>query len=85
MKYTIRENQDKTYTLLRHGEPASKPIPNNAELEFWFRIEELESKVAELEAVIDSGLNSCTCPVIERVPVTGSSCPVHGFPKGDWD
>jgi hypothetical protein len=27
----------------------------------------------------------CTCPVLDGVPVTGSSCPIHGFPPGGWD
>lgn len=27
----------------------------------------------------------CTCPVLEGIPVIGSSCPMHGFPIGGWN
>ena len=57
MKYTIRENKDRTHTLLRYGEPAANPIPNNAELEFWFRIEELEKELAEAKEKLASMSN----------------------------
>lgn len=43
MKYSIRENSDGTYTLMRHGAPSkvNSGRPNSAELEFWFEIERL--------------------------------------------
>jgi hypothetical protein len=47
MKYTMRENENGTHTLLRYGAEAAKPRPNNAELEFWLRIEELEEELKE--------------------------------------
>jgi len=31
------------------------------------------------------GCCRCTCPTLDGVPVTGSSCLVHGLPRGDWD
>lgn len=37
-KYTIRENDDKTYDLLRYGERVGSP--DNAQLEFWLQCEE---------------------------------------------
>lgn len=37
-KYTIRENDDKTYELLRYGESVGRP--DNAQLEFWFQLQE---------------------------------------------
>jgi hypothetical protein len=47
MKYTIRENENHTYTLLRYGEPVKSNggMPNNAELEFWQKVQELEEKI----------------------------------------
>jgi hypothetical protein len=50
MKYTIKENKDGTHTLLRYGDLATRQRPNNAELEFWFRIQELEAEVKKLKA-----------------------------------
>lgn len=49
MKYSIREARN-TYPreLLRHGEYHS--LANNAEIEFWARIQELESLVSRLGA-----------------------------------
>lgn len=28
---------------------------------------------------------ACTCPTLDGVPVTGSSCPIHGFGMTEWD
>jgi hypothetical protein len=47
MKYTMRENENGTHTLLRYGNEAASSIPSNAELEFWLRIEELEAELKE--------------------------------------
>mgnify|MGYP003657991473 CR=1 FL=1 len=47
MKYTMRENENGTHTLLRYGQAATNPVPNNVELEFWLRIEELEAELKE--------------------------------------
>ena len=47
MKYSIRENSDHSFTLLRYGEVA-KPnngIPNNCEFEFWERIYKREESL----------------------------------------
>lgn len=41
-KYTIRENDDKTYELLRYGEPVGRP--DNAHLEFWMEMEDQQDK-----------------------------------------
>lgn len=41
-KYTIRENEDKTYELLRYGEPVGRP--DNAQLEFWLELEDQSEK-----------------------------------------
>jgi hypothetical protein len=49
MKYTIKQTQDGSHVLMRHDEPAAKSQPNNAELEFWFRIEELQIEVERLK------------------------------------
>jgi len=51
--YTIRENDDHTHTLLRYGEPAAKPEPTNAELEFWCEIERLRAIVDMLPKTED--------------------------------
>jgi hypothetical protein len=47
MKYTMRENENGTHTLLRHGNEADYSRPSNAELEFWLRIKELEAELKE--------------------------------------
>lgn len=28
---------------------------------------------------------ACTCPTLDGLRVTGSSCPVHGLPQTTWD
>jgi hypothetical protein len=48
MKYSIREsNGSYPSELLRHGEYMD--VANNAELEFWARIQELEEQKKQLE------------------------------------
>lgn len=49
MKYSIKQQPDGTHILLRHDAPAAIQQPNNAELEFWFRIEELQIEVERLK------------------------------------
>lgn len=34
--------------------------------------------------VLVTSLPVCTCPTMDGVKVTGSSCPVHGWPTGEW-
>jgi len=48
MKYSIQETNEKVapYKLYRYDEYAG--VPNNAELEFWMRIQELEDVLAEI-------------------------------------
>ena len=57
MKYSIQETSEKVapYKLYRYDEYAG--VPNNAELEFWMRIQELENalKVADLRLHIICG------------------------------
>lgn len=48
MKYTIQENADLTYTLLRHG--VRRGPPTNAELEFWLELEAQRTKIAEYDS-----------------------------------
>ena len=45
MKYSIRAH-GMGYRLMRYDEPASRSDPSNAEIEFWFRIQELEEENA---------------------------------------
>lgn len=53
MKYTMKQNENGNYVLLRYGKPAINQVPNNAELEFWLRIEELEEEVASVLTLLD--------------------------------
>ena len=48
MKYSIQETGEKItpYKLFRYDEYAG--VPNNAELEFWMRIQELEDVLATI-------------------------------------
>ena len=53
MKYTIRENQG-YYSLWRYNKPAVRSLPNNVELEFWMRIQELEEASRKLIEAIEA-------------------------------
>ena len=57
MKYTIKETSDGSYVLMRYGKPAAKPQPNNAELEFWFRIQALQLEIERLNNLIGGATN----------------------------
>jgi uncharacterized protein YceH (UPF0502 family) len=58
MKYEIKEQEDGSYVLLRYGVwPLARSAPNNAELEFWFRIKELETQVQQLKEKLKEATN----------------------------
>lgn len=54
MKYSIQETGEKIapYKLFRYDEYAG--VPNNAELEFWMRIQELESAIQDRDERINN-------------------------------
>lgn len=57
----------------------AKPVNNDAllaELEHKLSIHPMCRAMAEADA--------CTCPVLDGIPVTGSSCPVHGSETYEW-
>ena len=49
MKYSIQETGEtiSPYKLFRYDDYAG--VPNNAELEFWMRIQELEREIVQLK------------------------------------
>lgn len=51
MKYTIQETGEKVtpYRLFRYDEYVG--IPNNAELEFWMKIQELETALTAISTM----------------------------------
>ena len=52
MKYSIREDPDGGFTLLRYGEEVkhlNSSRPNNAELEFWLRLTEICELLDDLD------------------------------------
>jgi hypothetical protein len=51
MKYSIQETGEKVtpYKLFRYDEYAG--IPNNAELEFWMKIQELETSLTNISTM----------------------------------
>lgn len=58
MKYSIQETNGKIspYKLYRYDEYAG--IPNNAELEFWLRIQKLESSIKKFLGYTRAGVNA---------------------------
>jgi hypothetical protein len=69
MKYSIQETNEKVapYKLFRYDEYAG--VPNNAELEFWMKIQELETAGNTLSQRLWQWMewhaNSCGGPWIE--------------------
>lgn len=55
MKYGMIEMPDHSHRLTRYGEIVKRDggLPNNAELEFWQRIRELEAERDELQRRLD--------------------------------
>lgn len=48
MKYSMRESELHTISLYRYGEKVSR-LPSNAEIEFWYKIEELVDELKRLQ------------------------------------
>ena len=51
MKYSIKENENGTHTLMRYDEGHRQP--NSAEYEFWCEIRELREKIVKLKKKVE--------------------------------
>lgn len=50
-----------------------------SQVEAWNQIRETGRIVKVAVLVL------CTCPTLDGIKVTGSSCPLHGLPETTWD
>lgn len=93
MKYTIKQTSEGPHVLMRYDEPAANPRPNNAELEFWFRIEELQIEVERLknwigkighEAGKETPLAIIEAMAEKAIKHSSCACQPEWGPNQDW-
>lgn len=74
MKYTIEEQADGSYLLLRYKDPIHyRPSPSNAELEFWLCLQEAWAEIDRLKAA-QGGKLEFTEEHVQHVLTSGPGC-----------
>jgi len=68
MKYSLQENADNSYTLLRYGEPATEMMPSNAEVQFWISNEDLQQENRDLRRANEElrEVIAMTCDIVNN-------------------